>query len=287
MVISGWKSEVFGTSHRRPSAKYPAESARLPLRRICVVIALWSITAPVIAADGAPVDKAITIEHQAQQEALESQRRIDALADETEELAARYQSTATELDNLRAYNDQVEKLVASQEREAQSLDRQLKNIDVTERQILPLIQRMVTTLGSFIKRDLPFLSDEREQRLDQLHAMINDDSVPIAEKYRRVMKAYQTELDYGHDVAAYRGKLTLSGTEQQVDFLRIGRVALLYRTLDGRSSGYWDSARRQWVSAGGKYSRDVAAGLAIARSEAAPDLINVPVPAPAPESGHD
>jgi hypothetical protein len=79
--------------------------------------------------------------------------------------------------------------------------------------------------------------------------------------------------------------LNQNGTERLVDFLRVGRVALLYRTLDGSDSGYWDQGRRQWISMGDDYSRAVADGLRIARKEAAPALIDVPIPAP--ESAHD
>ncbi len=115
--------------------------------------------------------------------------------------------------------------------------------------------------------------------------MMDDASISIAEKYRRVMEAYQVETDYGRTIEAYRGKLGQSGSERLVDFLRIGRVALLYRTLDGSDSGYWDQQRRQWVSTGARDSRAVAKGLRIARKELAPDLIDAPVPAP--EAAHD
>jgi len=237
------------------------------------------------AAHGAPLDKSVAVQGQAQQEAVQSQAKVDKLADQTTDLVARYKSVMAELDNLRAYNDQVDKLVASQRTRKVSLDRQLKDIDVTEQQILPFIQRMLSTLDEFVKLDVPFLPDERKQRLQQLHAMMDDAGVPIAEKYRRVMEAYQIETDYGRNIEAYRGKLTQGGSERLVDFLRIGRVALLYRTLDGSDTGYWDRARHQWISTGEADNRAVAQGLRIAHKEAAPDLINVPVPAP--ETAHD
>ncbi len=248
------------------------------------VVVLY-IGAMLTTAHGATLDKTVNVQGQAQQEAIQSQSKVDKLADQTTDLAAQYKSVLAELDNLRAYDDLVDKLMDSQRSRAASLDRQLKDIDVTEQQILPFIQRMLTTLDEFVKLDMPFLPDERTRRLAQLHAMMDDADVPIAEKYRRVMEAYQIETDYGRNIEAYRGKLTRGGSERLVDFLRIGRVALLYRALDGSDTGYWDGARRQWVSMGAADSRAVAKGLRIARKEAAPDLIDVPVPAP--EATHD
>lgn len=237
------------------------------------------------AGQGTAVGKSVDVEGKAQQEAARSQAKVDKLADQTQQLAGRYKTLLAKLDNLRDYNDQVDKLVRSQQGQIKSLNGQLGDIDVTERRILPFIRRMLTTLDEFVKLDVPFLPDERRKRLQQLHAMMDDASVSIAEKYRRVMEAYQVETDYGRTIEAYRGKLQQPSGERLVDFLRVGRVALLYRTLDGSDSGYWDQQRRQWVSAGGRDSRAIAKGLRIARKELAPDLIDVPVPAP--ETAHD
>ena len=234
---------------------------------------------------GSSLDRPLSVQGQAQQEAVQSQDKIDKLADQTSDLSVHYKSILAELDNARIYNDQLEKLVSSQQQETLSLERQLKEIDVTERQILPFIQRMLTTLDEFVKLDVPFLTEERHNRLQQLHSMMDDASVSIAEKYRRVMEAYQVETDYGRNIEAYRNKLNQNGSERLVDFLRVGRVALLYRTLDGSDSGYWDQGKRRWISMGDEFSRAVADGLRIARKEAAPALIDVPVSAP--EQAHD
>jgi hypothetical protein len=264
----------------------PAYNARiLPKALQRIAIALCAAFTVTVAAGAAPLDKPVAVQGQAQQEAVRSQDKIDKIADQTADLATRYKSVLAELDNLRAYDDQVDKLVSSQQQQAQSLERQLRDIDVTEQQILPFIERMLATLDEFVKLDVPFLPDERQRRLEHLHAMMDDASVPIAEKYRRVMEAYQIETDYGRNIEAYRGKLTLDGGERLVDFLRIGRVVLLYRTLDGSDTGYWDRDQRRWVSMGESDSRAVAKGLRIARKETAPDLIEAPVPAP--EAGHE
>ncbi len=61
--------------------------------------------------------------------------------------------------------------------------------------------------------------------------------------------------------------------------MRAGRVSLMYQTLDGSESGYWDADASQWV-ADNSYEDAVTAGLKIAKKQAAPNLLSVPVSAP-------
>jgi hypothetical protein len=271
---------MFFRRQRFPSPKsnpFPtgkkAGTLRLALVTACSA-SLFQIAAP-----AAPLDRSLSVQMQSQREAAQSQARIEKLADQTEELATRYKNAVAELDNLRVYDDQVEKLVDAQQRESASIGQQLRDIDVTEKQIQPLVQRMFAALDDVVKQDVPFLEDERRARLRTLSAMLDDPAVPTAEKFRAVMAAYRLEMAYGGSISAYRGQVEENGTLRAADFLRIGRIALLYRTLDGKDSGYWNQQQRRWIAGGEKYSRTVAAGIRIARNEAAPDLIDAPVAA--------
>jgi len=97
-----------------------------------------------------------------------------------------------------------------------------------------------------------------------------------AERFRRLLEAYQIELDYGRNMVAYKGKLP---DEREADFVRVGRVSLLYRTADGEEAGYWDAQQNQWVVAN-EYNKAIENAVLIATKELAPDLVTVPVPAP-------
>ncbi len=97
-----------------------------------------------------------------------------------------------------------------------------------------------------------------------------------AERYRRLLEAYQIELDYGRTMVSYKGKLT---DGREADFVRVGRVSLLYRTADGEESGYWDAQQKKWVVAN-EYNKAIENAILIATKESAPDLVIVPVPAP-------
>ncbi len=97
-----------------------------------------------------------------------------------------------------------------------------------------------------------------------------------AERYRRLLEAYQIELEYGRTMVAYKGKLE---DGREADFVRVGRVTLLYRTADGEEAGYWDAQQKKWVVAD-EYNKAIEATLLMATKEIPPDLTAIPVPAP-------
>ena len=122
-----------------------------------------------------------------------------------------------------------------------SIDQQLRDVETTSREVLPLMQRMLDTLGQFVDLDAPFLLDERKNRVAMLETMMPRADVTLSEKYRRIVEAYQVEMDYGRTLEAYEAKLGDGDDARTVQFLRVGRVALLYQTLDGKETGYWDA----------------------------------------------
>ena len=84
---------------------------------------------------------------------------------------------------------------------------------------------------------MPFLLEERRKRIAGLRDIMNRADVSLSEKYRRVVEAYQIEMDYGRTIEAYDGRLGEGDDARTVQFLRIGRVVLMYQTLDGRRDG--------------------------------------------------
>ena len=71
-------------------------------------------------------------------------------------------------------------------------------------------------------------------RVANLKRLMDDADTPLSEKYRRVMEAYQVEVQYGHTIEAYQGELRDPGSSRMVEFLRLGRVGLYYLSLDGK-----------------------------------------------------
>lgn len=226
------------------------------------------------------IDQLLTIEKQVAQAGAQSQATIDKIADETDRLVGEYRSVTTQIDNIKVYNDQLQELVAAQEKEKASLQAQIENVSGVEREIVPLMQRMIGTLEQFVKLDVPFLQQERVERVANLRELMSRADVSTAEKYRRLMEAYQVENEYGWTLEAYAGPLEADGRTRQVDFLRIGRVVLAYQTLDGGEQGMWDQEAKQWVVLPESYRNQIRQAIAVARRQAAPDLLVLPVSAP-------
>ena len=139
--------------------------------------------------------------------------------------------------------------------------------------------RMIDGLEQFIELDVPFLlEEERLPRVAKLRGMLARADVTVAEKARRVFEAYQIESDYGRTIEAYTGKLDLDGGSFDAEFLRVGRVALMYRTIGDQRHGFWDRTREHWTELPPTpYRRMMEQGLKVARQEIAPELITVPL----------
>ena len=209
-----------------------------------------------------------------------SQEKITDLSVETQELLGEYRLVLQQIDRLIAYNDYVERLITDQEEQIVDINRQLQNFALIERGIVPLMLESIETLDRFIDLDVPFLLEERKDRVNRLRVIMNESDITVSEKFRQIMDAYQIETSFGSDIEAYTGFLDINGESRQVDFLRIGRTSLTYQTPDQKKTGFWNKQTQQWEDLPRKYTDYVKEGLRIAKKQITPDLIQLPVGAP-------
>ena len=214
------------------------------------------------------------------QKARESQQRVSQIAEQTRTLLDQYRAALKEIENTRIYNEQLRNLIASQKEEMVSIKDQIESVKKTSKGIYPFMLKMIKGLEEFMALDVPFLMEERNRRLSQIKGLMEKAKVSVSEKFRRVIEAYQIENEYGRTLEAYRGVQNLDGREFTVDFLRVGRIVLVYQTLDGKKSGYWDQEKRTWKKLSSRYRRPIQQGIRMARKQIAPNLITLPVPAP-------
>ncbi len=220
----------------------------------------------------------IQTENAIQKSAIQSQKTIDGLDDRTRAMLEEYRSATRQTKTLLTYNNHLKALLESQEIEKASFAKQLEQIETTQQEIVPLILNMQASLAEFVQLDLPFLPQERQQRINSLKEMMTRADVSNAEKFRRLIEAYQIENDYGNTIEAYRANIELDGELSSVDFLRLGRIALYYQRLDGSETGMWNHTEKKWEKLSADYRNPIRQGLRVARKEAAPDLLTVPLP---------
>ena len=212
------------------------------------------------------------------------QQRVEQIANQTDELLAEFNTLAKVVDGLKTYNSLLQRQVDNQESEKAALAESIDNVALIERQIVPMMTRMLDSLEEFIRLDTPFLMKERTERLARLREMMERSDVTAAEKFRRVIEAYQIENDYGRTIEAYKGTVDINGTPQEVDFLRIGRVSLAYQSVGGQYTGVWDVEEGAYVELPPeKFKTQIAQGIRVARKQIAPDLLVVPVATPTEE----
>lgn len=230
-------------------------------------------TAALVHADVESLATSQSLIEQADRSGQLAQQRVDRLDDQAQTALNEYRQIKAETDQLALYNRQMTAIVDDQENELQSLARQISEIERTERGILPLMSRMLDTLEAFIELDVPFLPQERSARVALLRDMMVRGDVAIAEKFRRVLEAYQIEVDYGRNIEAYRGQID----RVSFDFLRIGRVALYRIANDGGQAWLWSSHTQTWQLLEGGYLRDLRKALKVAQQVAAPELLVLPM----------
>ncbi|MDC8829998.1 DUF3450 domain-containing protein [Alteromonas gilva] len=223
------------------------------------------------------LDPAIDAAKEINESAAQSQQKINSITDQIDSKLQQFKTLNKEIEGLEIYNRQLRKQIANQEQEMDDLNAAIDEVSVIERQITPLMIRMIDGLEQFVELDVPFLPEERSDRIASLKSMMDRADVAASEKFRRVMEAYQVEMDYGRTMEAYTGLHEINGQERDVEFLRLGRTALIYQTRDAGTQGVWNKQTRQWEELDSSYRTQVTKALRMAKKQLAPDLLMLPV----------
>ena len=231
--------------------------------------------------NAASIDQILDVGKQRTAEAQTSQAKIDRLADETRDLLSDYKTVMKQVDGLRVYNARLERQIANQNRRISDIDGSISEAAVIQRQIPPLVGRMLDGLEQFINLDMPFDLDTRLGNIEAVRNNLDRSDVTAAEAFRQVLELYSIELQYGRGIESYSDTIEINGTPREVDILRIGRISLVYQTTDGAETGAWDTGSGTWEALpAGDYASAVRKGVRIAKKQATIELLNMPVAAP-------
>lgn len=247
-------------------------------RRISVAL----LAASVIAASGGvfaqTVDQVLQNTDRRLNLAQQSQERINSIVEGKRSLGDQYRAINKEIDGLKVYNRLMSAQTSGQGAVLEDISLSMDQVDVINRQIFPLMERMIDGLEQSVKLDVPFLMSERSDRIDTLKNIMSRSDVSVAEKFRKVMEAYQIENDYGSSSEWYAETITIDGVTREFNILRIGRIGLYFQSDDSRITGRWNHADRQWVIDDSGRS-EIRKGLRMAKQLIAPELILLPLPA--------
>ncbi len=257
---------------KRHSAKWGALGASVSL-------AAWLGAA--LARAEQPLEDIYRVSQASTQAAQASQATVERIADETRDLLQEYKTVMKQVDGLKVYNARLEKQIAGQEERIAATGASIDEVTVLQRQMMPLLVRMIDGLESFVALDKPFHLGERRDRIAFLRRNLDRSDILLAEKYRQVMEAYRIEIEYGRKIDTYKDTITIDGAEREVDVLRVGRIALLYQTPDQQAAGFWNPTQGGWEPLeGNEYRSAIREGMRMANKQASIDLLTLPIAAP-------
>jgi predicted RNase H-like nuclease (RuvC/YqgF family) len=223
------------------------------------------------------VDQVLQADQRRLNLAQQSQERINNVVEGTRSLEDQYRAINKEIDGLKVYNRLMRAQVEGQQATLEDISLSMDQVDVINRQVFPLMERMIDGLEQSISLDIPFLMEERTKRIEDLKTIMERSDVTVAEKFRKVMEAYQIENDYGTSSEYYTESLTIDGATRSFNILRIGRIGLYFQSDDTKITGMWNNEDRTWVI-DNSARNEVRKGLRMARQLIAPELIIIPVP---------
>jgi hypothetical protein len=256
-------------------------SAKLTVKLVRTIVASMSLLtvanianadADILSEGRSDIDKGVS-------QSIKSQQKVDSLDNAYQVLLQDYRATNSEIDQLKLYNKQMSAIVENQKSEIKKIDQQVREIEFTEQGILPLMSQMLDSLEQFNQLDLPFLQKERATRLSKLRELMTRADITVSEKYRRVLEAFQIEVEYGRTLETYREK---ADDNIVYDYLRIGRTVLYRITLSGNTAWAWDKTSAQWLVLDSSLLRDIRKAQDVARQTAAPELLTLPIISPTP-----
>lgn len=222
------------------------------------------------------LNTARNVEAQTITQSAQSQARINQSSDKAFELKSDVAMLEQEVANLEVYERHLKDVVDNQQQEMTSIDRQLEQISDTRQGVVPLMYQMLEGLEQHIASDKPIRQQARLARLDELKALMPQADVSDAEKYRRILEAYQIEMDYGIKLGSYRSLINV-GSEIEAEQLYLGRLSLVARSLDRSQYWTWDSLQNNWVAVDAAMAPQIDKAFAIANKQASPALIELPV----------
>ncbi|MEZ5922634.1 MAG: DUF3450 domain-containing protein [Parvularculaceae bacterium] len=228
---------------------------------------------------------ALTESESTAKEAKASQQRVDQLDDQTAALVNDYRANLKQLDAAKRYNASLNRNITAQQRQMDRLRADIDNVSGLQRGMQPLMEDMLATLGEVVDADLPFNLDERHDRVERLNKVMGDPTISPAQRYRLIVEAYQIENEYGRTIGAYTGEIIDGNAPRSGEFLRVGRIALIFKTADDSVLKIWDVNKKGWVDLSKSYLPDVRLGLRMAKEQTAPGLLPVPVHAPTDATG--
>jgi len=241
---------------------------------LAVVAALFMMQQPALAATPKKVEKtmtkAIEVESKAQAKADDWNVDKDDLVNEIRDLQTRLTWLEYQKGKHKIYVKGLQDNIAELETKKLEARKLRENLE-------PYLDEVVKRLEAFIATDMPFLEQERQQRLSFLYNTLNDYQLDLGEKLRRVFESLGVEATYGKMVTASDETLNIDGDDTEVTIFRLGRMAMYYQSMDKVKIGKWNMETKKWEPMSKDFARQIRHAVEMANRERTVQLIQLPV----------
>jgi len=207
----------------------------------------------------------------------QAQQAEERWAEEKSDLRADYETLQAERAQLEKQTAALAAEIDGRRGRLEEMERQRVESARIEAELQGLLETIVHRLEEAVGRDLPFLPTERSERLAALKAFLARPDADLSEKCRRAMEALQVETQYGYGLEVDETQIDFAGRPLVVEVLRVGRLALFFRTPDGRTIGWYDRAEAAWKPLAGRYAEAIHQTCDMALRRRPVDLVKLPL----------
>ena len=238
---------------------------------VIVATGLLNSSSALLAASVDDVKKQVSSAHA---KSAQVQKEIDQLSHEQKSLDQEFLQLTRRLEDIDSYNAALQAKIGQSQKDSRSLSLQLDSVVNIDREITPLMKQMYQSLAAFVAADIPFLKEHRAGQIQRLGEDIGNPSFSVSVKYKKILEAFFEEDQYAQQMQSYPGSVKIDGLETQVNFLRLGRVALYYQRLDGSSSSLLDKTSGHWNKLDDESNTQLNVAINMASDVAVPKLVN-------------
>jgi len=207
----------------------------------------------------------------------QTQQQADEWSDEEATLVARFRAAKANVAWLAGRKAEEQARVTAIEDRIAELGRRLDEAGRLEGSMQDTLLVIFERLEDGVQHSLPFLPAERRLRLESLATELVRADVESGEKLRRLLEALQVEAGYAATVEVYQDRITVADEELYTDILRLGRVALFWRTPDGDRVGLYDQATGRWAELPDRENRNIALAMEMATRMRPVEIIGLPL----------
>lgn len=192
-------------------------------------------------------------------------------------LEAEYDLLAAEQKRLKKHRQQLQKELQSSRERIASLEGRIESIEKISKKFIPFLENVYRKLSDSVNEGLPFLQEERSERLASLDKTLGDPEITMGEKFRKVMEALFIEAEYGNTVEVYQDMIDLGGDEVLVNIFRLGKISLFFESLDQETTGHYNPAKNQWERLPRAANRDIRMAVEIGSKQRPADIVTLPL----------